>query len=220
MINWDLELKKRRMHNIKDVKRLLIQNDKSLLEKIYKDANRYDLDVDFIKDKIINEDIFALIRYAKDPNKQNIHEDILLEYFHNQLYNVTIHKLPKTGKNAKFINSFGNILNLSDREYNEITNKSIDFEFIKDDIIFYFTFKYTNEKGGAQDNQRNDVMIFIENANKNQDDKVKFLVILDGNYYVDQINKIKECINSEKTFVLNSSQIYDFFEFKTYQKVK
>ena len=65
--------------------------------------------------------------------------------------------------------------------------KSIDFcwKMNIDGIEYncYASHKHTNEAGGSQDNQFNDLMEFASNANQNTDTSCLFFAIADGKYY-------------------------------------
>lgn len=111
--------------------------------------------------------------YLKDPLKQNIAEKTQIEYL--QL---------KTGFYVQKLNTRELSLNASGRiiEGNVQGIKSIDF-IINARHKYYGFLKYTKENGGAQDNQCNDALHFIEAAILNQDPNTYFLIGLDGDYY-------------------------------------
>ena len=111
---------------------------------------------------ILNNDIIAS-KFCKDPSKQNISEKLAERILNSK-------KLPAAGKNAIRFTDTGDISAIATNN-----TKSADFYFQG----YYATQKYTNEKGGAQDNQRNDVIDFLKRGSL----KHKVAAILDGAYW-------------------------------------
>jgi len=90
--------------------------------------------------------------------------------------------------------------------------KTFDFKSLTvDNKIEYYYAKYTNEEGGAQDNQYKDAVSFIDQANlyykKNKFSDIKFILILDGNYYIKKMNDIKKLINHSNILVETSTSL-------------
>lgn len=129
--------------------------------------------IDDTLNKIHSGDAITCMLYLKDPLKQNIAEKSQIEYL--QL---------KTGFYVQKLNTRELSLNSSGRiiEGNVQGIKSIDF-IIQARHKYYGFLKYTKENGGAQDNQYNDALHFIEAAINNQDSNTYFLIGLDGDYY-------------------------------------
>ena len=118
---------------------------------------------DLVKEQILSNDIVAAL-FAKDPAKQNITEKLVEEQLH-------IKKLPASGKNCIRFNAMGDLVHLTGVN----VSKSADFQI--DNI--YYTQKYTIEAGGAQDNQYNDVVDFLNKGSI----KHRVGAILDGDYW-------------------------------------
>lgn len=119
---------------------------------------------DEIRQGILESDLIAS-KFCKDPSKQNISEKLAAEV-------LGIDKLPASGKNCIRFNDKGDVVSASDGGRN---TKSADFLFEG----YYATQKYTSEEGGAQDNQRNDVIDFLKRGSINH----KVAAIVDGVYW-------------------------------------
>lgn len=190
------EIFKRRQENIDDLKKTILENkkDESLMLKIKNYAERYGVPVSFVIDKLKEEDDFILFGFEKDPTRQNIYEEIQLEKIKEIPLIIEVKKLPSGGKNAKYVVD-GKIVSLNAEERKEKILKSVDFywEFSFEDkkICFFASGKYTKEEGGAQDNQRNDISSFLENAKKSFDKDLFFIALTDGEYYEKEIQKGK-----------------------------
>lgn len=115
-----------------------------------------------VEDNILNNDIVASF-FCKDPAKQNISEKLCAEI-------LGLTKLPASGKKCIRFNDSGDIVSSSSGN-----TKSADF-FIDG---AYATQKYTLSFGGAQDNQKNDVIDFLKRGSI----KYKVAAILDGEYW-------------------------------------
>lgn len=142
-----------------------------------------------IKDKILALDEFAISIFMKDPKRQNVYERILLDYLTENGINVK--KLPASGKNALYCKS-GRIENIQKKERPKEL-KSLDFEIKIDNKVIYLVHKYTNEDGGAQDNQYNDVIHQLNNLDSNTTSNV--WLCLDGPYYTKERIKYLKSIN-------------------------
>lgn len=159
-----VERKKReaRLDNIKEVRQDI---DKSWVEeKIQNHILAFDgiFTMDEIKEGILTNDIIAS-KFCKDPGKQNISEKLAEEVLKTK-------KLPASGKNCIRFNDLGDIVHSSTGN-----SKSADFK-IGD---YYATQKYTDGTGGAQDNQRNDVIDFLKRGSQ----KHKVMAIVDGAFW-------------------------------------
>ncbi len=177
-------------------------------DKIRKLIERTGLDemvVETMEEMLTNGDELLLTFLMKDPKRQNIYENILKEYVSDQ--GIQIEKLKSSGKNAFYpINDRIETNNpLKPKEL-----KSLDFKMItKSGQLVYIVHKYTNEEGGAQDNQYNDVIIQLKQLGKNTIKKVWFC--LDGRYYNEKrINALRE-INHE-IIIVNIETIKSFWE--------
>jgi len=147
--------------------------------KIQNWAIKFQLDPLIVRQKIIDDNIFAL-HYVIDPSRQSLHENLAADYI-QKMSNVNNFKnLPKSGKNALVVNS-GVIVSKKNAQSN--AGKTIDFKWDTGIYKCYASHKYTKDKGGAQDNQYKDVRNFMNNSRQNNDANIRFFAICDGEYY-------------------------------------
>ena len=125
-----------------------------------------------VRDAILTNIIVAS-KFCKDPGKQNISEKLAIEV-------LGVKKLPSQGKNCIRFNDNGDIVSTSSGN-----TKSADFMYGE----YYATQKYTDGEGGAQDNQRNDVIDFLKRGSI----KHKVAAIVDGVYW----DKYSDVIRAE-----------------------
>ena len=125
-------------------------NEKDYEEKILNYCEKYNFDMNFIKQQILTNDVVASF-FSKDPTKQNFTEKLIAKLLNTKT-------LPQQGKNCIRFNKEGEIDCLRSPE----TTKSADFCINQT----YITQKYTRGKGGAQDNQYKDVVDFLEKGSK------------------------------------------------------
>lgn len=152
---------------------------------------RKDIDAAWVQKKIINHvaafdgimtveqvrneilsNIIVASKFCKDPSKQNISEKLAAEV-------LKLKKLPASGKNCIRFNDNGDIVSIS-------TGNTKSADFILNG--YYATQKYTDGTGGAQDNQRNDVIDFLKRGSL----KHKVAAIVDGAYWDKQLPILKE----------------------------
>lgn len=173
------EEKEKRLHNVEEVPDLLKKGDKGLLNKINRAVKRFNLTKEYIVQEIRKRHKITLIYFAKDPRRQKFHENKAIEYI-RKIEGVTGISTPKPDlypHKGKLIPRPKGI------PASSFKTKSIDFEIDYMVIKIYASHKYTEESGGAQDNQRDDVGVFIEEAKKVRLPGVFFIAIVDGDYY-------------------------------------
>lgn len=132
--------------------------------KIKNYCKKYNLNIEEVNSRIRAKDRITASIFIKDPLKQNITENLISVYLKTS-------KLLIGGKRCVRFDGEGNIVCVKGNNI----SKSADF-YING---IYYTQKYTNEPGGAQDNQFADVEQFLRNGSK----KHKVGAILDGNYW-------------------------------------
>ena len=132
-------------------------------KKVYNFATKFGFSVDEVN-RAIQENLFLAACFAKDPSKQNFTEKLVAEV-------LGVEKLSPSGENCIRFDENGDIVSINKGN----VSKSADF-YIDNR---YYTQKYTNETGGAQDNQYKDVVDFLVKGSK------KHLVgaIVDGAYW-------------------------------------
>lgn len=154
--------KEARLANIQQVRDEI--NEPWVQTKIQNHVNAFDgiMTVEQVQEAI-KTDIITASKFCKDPSKQNISENLAAEV-------LGLSKLPASGRNCIRFNNVGDIVSTS-------TGNTKSADFMLDD--YYATQKYTNGEGGAQDNQRNDVIDFLNRGSI----KHKVAAILDGAYW-------------------------------------
>jgi hypothetical protein len=155
----------------------------------------------FTKEEIIinvkNNDLVAAM-FAKNPVKQNIYESKIPDSLKDVC---KLNKLPNGNKNSLRFNKQGKLVS---GKITDIENysKSVDFSGTINNKKFYFTQKYTQGKGGAQDNQYRDILQFIDYAIQNKERGYGVGIIIDGDYYINKIDVIKERYKDVKDFMI------------------
>lgn len=170
--------KNKSIENLKDVRNNI--NSKWLEIKIcnHLENNSLDLSIDDVKKQIMNNDLVASM-FMKNPIKQNIYENISANFIKN--LNI-VDDFVKHPTNVKLFLYEGNIINSKKNGL-----KSIDFTWKTNNKNVYASQKYIDNKGGAQDNQFNDIITFLENAIKsNKNDDNIYVAIIDGDYFDEQ----------------------------------
>jgi hypothetical protein len=184
---------------------------------------------DYSDDQIINECTkSALLQrelFYKDPRRQSIHQKTAVKYMKDWIRTSHMENfslLKSSGPTSKHL-SGGRVILQDDLSGSKKTNKSIDFEWtyagtLKKPIVFYATHKYTEQDGGSQDNQKNDLVQFVQGTAQSSDTKneyVFFFAIADGPYYQKsssepgrQSSRLEELkshtTNNNKCFVMES----------------
>lgn len=165
--------------------------------KIENESKRKNYNFKDILEKIRNDHMYASM-FAKEPIKQNLAENLQLKFLKER--NKNIIKLPSTGKGAYYLSNGSLITNQKHKPLK--TCKSMDF-YDPDSKIFYYA-KYTNQSGGSQDNQFNDLknfinecLLYIKNSNREKNDDYYFVILVDGDYYNREKFKILKTLIGE-----------------------
>lgn len=165
------EISNSRQKNVSHLFENYMNEDYQLKIKNY--CKKFGLKPEEVNNKLKSKDYFVASVFAKDPLKQNITETLVENILKSP-------KLPAGGKNCIRFDEVGNITN---KKGNNVS-KSADF-YING---VYYTQKYTNENGGAQDNQFADVEQFLRNGSKT----TKVGAILDGEYWSSKREVLKK----------------------------
>lgn len=132
--------------------------------------------VEQVQQEILTNDILASC-FIKEPGRQNVSEKFIGDYLSNILF---LEDFKILGSSSKVFIIDGQITN-----QRIVGHKSVDFTWRCGELTFYATQKYTQSKGGAQDNQFHDVVDFIRQADKLSDKKTYVFAIVDGDYYTE-----------------------------------
>ena len=175
--------KEARLKNIQQVRDEIDQS--WVRDKInsYLAAVDYIVSEEEVKEGILTNTIIAS-KFCKDPSKQNLSENLVSEI-------LGIPKLPSQGKNCIRFNDNGDIVSVKGTN-----TKSADFMYGE----YYATQKYTGEAGGAQDNQKNDVIDFLKRGSI----KYKVAAIVDGPYWDYHREVLKEEFKNNPNVLITS----------------
>lgn len=195
--------KARLAENVANLKTLVKNKDKNMMEKINNYAKKFDLDPEFIEYEILHDsNILITNQFVVDPAKQTIDQQTCFEFIKTIPYVKNIKLLPAGGENALYIKN-GKLGTRNDLDKGN--SKSIDLYFEYKNKQYYCALKYTKDNGGAQDNQCDDAEDFLENASKSNDENIRYLAILDGPYYERPYTRVK---NEYKTKIEYLNSLY------------
>ena len=187
MLDYREEIKKLLLNSVNELRNDIDSNWVNYKVENY--CDRWGDSIVDVKKKILTDDRFARF-FIKDPKRRNIYEKLAIYYLSNVLKKDIV-KLSAGGSNALCIKN-GEIIKGSSTTQ---STKSIDFKEERDGKIYYYTHKYIESDGGAQDNQYRDMCHFADEATKyveKHDDNVNFILLADGSYFdrKDRKNKI------------------------------
>lgn len=174
--------KELRQKNILEVRCNINQSDYQL--KIRNFSEKTGFSMEEITNKIMTDNLFVFF-FAKDPKKQNFIEKLVSEL-------LKVDKLPASGSKCIRFNQNGDIVSINSGD----VSKSADF-FI-DGV--YYTQKYTNEPGGSQDNQYNDVRDFLIKGSKQH----KVGAIVDGAYWDNKRTQLKNMFAENDNVIITT----------------
>ncbi|MFV9451759.1 hypothetical protein ACNF36_02465 [Mycoplasma sp. 4463] len=176
--------------------------DRVFLDKKYEDK---------IRESLLTDDVL-LSFLMKDPKRQNIYESV----FKDELtkIGVNVQKLNPKGAEALYLLNDEIVHNSNDKP-REL--KSLDFVIHHNGKTIYVVNKYTNECGGAQDNQYNDVIIQLKNLGPNTVDSVWFC--LDGQYYTESRIQALKDIN-ENAIILDLDKLITKLQTNSIKKLR
>lgn len=172
-INYDKAFKDQMILSLKEVRKST--NEEWLKLKVRNFVEKHGISsFDELMQKIKSDDVVAAF-FAKDPSKQGLHENTAHKFL-EEIFG-KVEKLPKSGDGAKYVKDGVVINNQPDKSY-----KSIDFIFNYKGYTVVCSHKYTKEAGGAQDNQRNDLISFVKHS-ATPAKKHIYVALADGEYY-------------------------------------
>jgi len=121
----------------------------------------------------------------------------------------------KLSNSSKWLDNNGKIV--KDKNKSAKGTKSLDFEFIYNEITYYINSKYSEGIfcGGNQENAINEIEAFINVALKNNDDNIKFIALLDGGiYFPKHEQKLEKLINNnnyDKVCIMTHDNLIERF---------
>ena len=179
----------------------LLKNNKQLNIKINNFCQKHQLDRRTVITEIKKSEVVQAF-FAKDPQKQNIHEQTASSIIQE---NPDIKNFKNLQNNSLYLVS-GIVMDKKEKQGKgfNIETKTIDFQWDYKEKRFYASHKYTKESGGSQDNQYRDLESFIKKANQSTKTTEYFIAIADGEYYQQKkdskkkIDLLKDEANSNK----------------------
>lgn len=168
-----------------EVRDMLEEQDDGLLRRIRTFAEHFGFDEMKVREKIENDLMFACC-FAKDATKTGFQEKEAGKYLKKFPELIQSFKLlPKTGKNAKYMDEDGNIVT---GEKPENGSKSLDFMWTVDNthIECFASHKFTREGGGAQNHQRDELIRLLKMFKNCNNKRIALFAICDGPYYNEQ----------------------------------
>lgn len=117
--------------------------------------------------------------FAEKANRQSIHEKTFFEALNKEWEGEEVEKLPAHGKNAIYLEG-GKLVSLEEKSPWNVS-KSLDFRLEVAGQTFLICHKFTNQSGGAQDNQFADVQSLLLQSRGCR--KAHVIAVCDGAYY-------------------------------------
>ncbi|MDA7958173.1 MAG: hypothetical protein MPI95_03665 [Nitrosopumilus sp.] len=136
--------------------------------------------------------------FVKDPKKQNIYERVAAEYLRAMELVINFRHL--TSRELLLAGGMTMGTNEARQRGADPRAKSIDFRWTTGTHTVFASHKYTEESGGAQDNQYRDLLDFMEEARRSTAPDVVFIAIADGPFYDTQDERLNcrriDCLRS------------------------
>lgn len=208
IINYNKEYINKFEENKKEFLTRLKSDNLSKADK--QKISNYCLKHGYKKDDIVKElkkSLYLIDFFVPEPSRQSFHENLMYQNLYEVFNDVGFIEINKLNNKALYINNKGKAVSKDKLGKADKKIKSIDFEttytFKGETLLFLMSAKYTNEDGGAQDNQRNDMINSLENASKITDKNIVFLGITEGDYY----KKIRK--NNKKSYLESLKKDYN-----------
>ncbi len=190
------ELDKRDLDNAEETQfaaLLFVENREDLPrwleEKILKRCKKYGFRFGEVAGAIASSPVIAA-EYAKSAKRQGVAEKVQFGVLNKN--GLKIEKLPSSGPGAVRILDgdlvYGS-LGATDR-----ATKALDGRRAND----WVSVKFTEDNGGSQDNQRLDILNFVDSANAyiaKHSNNYRFVAMLDGDYYRKNWRILKQYVN-------------------------
>lgn len=208
--DYELELKRQNLRKSNIGIAQKSTNESWMKTKISSFSEKWGFSYKRVESEIKDNKIVAA-SFAKDPSKQNFYQTQALVFLNSMSIVETAEQMKSSGSESLFIID-GKICK-GDKKLKKNNHKSIDFQItLKNGKVIFASHKYTKEAGGAQDNQRNDLITFVNEAEKYYGDFI-FAVIADGDYYLKDktwLEFIKNKSNS-KVYICNMENFENKF---------
>jgi hypothetical protein len=192
---------------------------KTQVKKIESHAKRFGHTVEEVFQIVLKNEVAYFAIVGKNPGRMDYYEKALVEFLIKQPQISRVKKLPKSGKNAKHIWR-GEIL-VGGGKRGDVKSLDLEVEFQNGNIV-YVVHKFTQEGGGAQDNQYREAKAALAQVRlPSGKAKVNLAAVLDGDYYTKtsakkQLSKIEATklehtdafVCTYKTFIEETKSIW------------
>jgi hypothetical protein len=178
--------------NVQQVLVDLRNDEPKLIQKIHKFAKMYGKSVqDVIKD-LSTGNFIALERFAISPKRQGRSEQIVAYALDQDNDVIDFTRLPKRGKDSLYFDN-GRLCDIKPE-----TSHSLDFIVYTKKHTIYMSAKQTEDEGGAQNHQYNELKLFAIATNGFDTSIIKYGVIVEGRYYTDK--RLRALLNLNSNF--------------------
>lgn len=133
--------------NAQEVLARLDADEPNLLQRIETYVQRFGYTDSQVRSKIRSDPMFAAI-FAMEPRRQGLHEKKAAEWLRELPTVREFATLPKSGKNALYVTSDGEVK--LGRDLQNPPSKSLDFRWRTGDLTCYGMHKFTKVGGGNQ----------------------------------------------------------------------
>lgn len=168
---------------------------------------------EYIRKEIVRSPLLAALLASQMAGRQNLTEKAFKEVVEDikerkpHLFKSSIIRMATSGKNSRSLDASGRWTDTMS------ASNSLDFRWIAADGRHVFVFhKNTTGMGGSQNLTVDSVYNFCNIAKNSPMTNILFLVVLDGDYYLDKIDEIAAYNNSDKLQVLSSEELEEYLE--------
>ena len=174
-----------------------------LWKKITTAAVRYGVSEDEIASALRECGVLRFY-FAKDPQKQGMHENTAAEYISAIDGVEDFERGKQSGKSAVYVTrgevvvGGENLRALRAADLQRTYSKSVDFLWRYGGRRFYAYHKFTGEEGGGQDNQASDVRTFLRESALNDAPECVFVALCDGEFYAARMDGMRAIAKGAK----------------------
>lgn len=166
--------------NAQSVPSKLMAGDENIVRKMESYIWRFGYSFDVVFKKILHDSMFAAF-FSKEPRRQGFHEKIAADWLKEESSIRNFQILPKSGKNAYYIDSDGGMR----KGMRRAPSKSLDFRWTTGGIDFFASHKFTKEGGGNQDSQFKEMRDLLSKFQGSAEIDKALIIIVDGPYYTE-----------------------------------
>jgi hypothetical protein len=160
-VNRKLVLQNLSNHSLEELEEV----DPQLVKRLSSHGKKYGYSSEEVYNQARSNKYFGEV-FAVDPKKQNIYENLAFERIKQNSSVSSLIKPPGGGVDSIVVEESTGLLTTrgklqeSGREGSE-TTKSVDFVWLAHNTLFVASHKYTQESGGGQNHQRDDLAKFL-----------------------------------------------------------